>query len=106
MAIEKRKLFEQARDRWPLTVNVVPTDGDPRFHAKPSLFDIYSGIEASCEPEGVRTAEDEWTGLANWSFCQAVSALAEGATAERELHREEVTFEMFDEWMCFNLSDD
>lgn len=106
MAIEKRKLFERTRERWPLIVRVVPTDGVPCFEAEPSLVEVYRAIEAYCEPTGERTAEDEWTGLANWSFHQALSAVAERSASERYIHREEVTFEMFDERMRSNLSDD
>ena len=106
MAIEKRKLFERARDRWPSVVRVVPTDGVPRFNAEPSLVEVYRAIEEACEPPGEWTSEDEWTGLANWSFHQALWALAEQSSSERAIDREDVTFEMFDERMRSNLSDD
>ena len=105
MVLEKTKLFEQARGRWPLTVRVFPKHGTPCFEAKPCLGDVYRDIETSCEPVGDWTAEDEWTKLANWSFHQALWALAEGA-GERLLHRNEVTFMMFDECMRENLTDD
>ena len=105
MAIEKTKLFEQTRERWPLTVHVLPTNGVPCFEAVPSLVDVYRTIEVSCEPEGEWRAEDEWIGIANWSFHQALWALAE-SSSQRHLHREEVTFEMFDKCMRENLSED
>jgi hypothetical protein len=105
MAIEKVKLFERTRERWPLKVRVLPTNGVPPFEAKPSLVDVYRAIEASCEPAGEWTAEDEWVNLANWSFHQALWALAERA-GDRQLHRDEVTFEMFDKCMREHLSDD
>jgi hypothetical protein len=106
MAIEKMKLFERTRERWPATVRVVPTDGVPSFETTPSLVEVHDAVEASCETAGEWTAHDEWTGLANWSFHQALWAPAERSASERHIHREEVTFEMFDERMRFNLSDD
>jgi hypothetical protein len=105
MAVEKTKLFKHARERWPLTVRVLPTDGVPCFEARPCLVEVYRAIEASCEPAGEWTAEDEWKNLANWSFHQALWALAERA-GERELRRDEVTFEMFDRCMRENLLDE
>lgn len=106
MAIEKIKLFEQTRERWPLTIRVTPTNGLPCFEAQPSLAEVYQDIEASCEPAGEWTREDEWTKLANWSFHQAFWGLAERSSSGRHIGREEVTFDMFDEWMRSNLSDD
>lgn len=106
MAIEKNRLFETTRERWPSYVHVVPTDGWPTFETTPTLSEIYDAVEAACVPEGDRTAEDEWIGLANWSFHQAFWALAENLGVEGKVFREEVTFEMFDEQMRSNLSDD
>lgn len=103
MAIEKRRLFEQARDRWPTSIRVVPTNGFPPFDADPSLVDVHGDIQAACDPKGDWTEEDEWTGLANWSFHQALWAMADQSTSERCIHREQVTFEMFDEYMRSNL---
>jgi hypothetical protein len=105
MAIDKAKLFERTRERWPLTVRVRPTNGVPPFDTQPCLVDVHGVIEASCAPAGEWTAEDEWIALANWSFHQALWALAEGS-GERHLHRDQVTFDMFDECMRSNLSDD
>lgn len=106
MAIDKWKLFERTRGRWPPNVRVVPTAGVPCFKTTPNLVDVYAAIEASCEPKGEWAAEDEWTQLANWSFHQALWALAENSGAEKHINREQVTFEMFDEQMRLNLSDD
>ena len=106
MAIEKTKLFERTRERWPLTIRVTPADGLPCFEAEPSLVEVYRTVEASCEPAGEWTREDEWTKLANWSFHQALWELAERSDSGRHIQREEVAFEMFDEWMRSNLSDD
>lgn len=106
MAVEKIRLFESAQERWPLTVRVLPTNGFPTFTSKPSLYDVYRAIEEACSPEGEWTAEDEWTGLANWSFHQAIWSLAGQSNAERIVHREEVAFEMFDARMRANLLDD
>jgi hypothetical protein len=106
MVIEKEALFQQTRERWPSTVRVSPFDGVQSFQAQPSLVGVYRAIEAHCEPKGEWTAEHEWAKLANWSFHQAIWALAEDTTSERDLSRDEVTFEMFDEAMRFNLSDD
>ena len=106
MAIEKGKLFERTRERWPLAVRVVPADGMPCFKSEPSLVEVYRAIEAYCEPTGERTADDEWTALANWSFHQALWTLAERSNLERDIQRDEVTFEMFDERMRSNLSDE
>ncbi|WP_152414756.1 hypothetical protein [Blastomonas sp. AAP53] len=105
MVIEKAKLFENTRERWPATVYVRPSKGVLCFVAEPSLVDVYEAVEGSCAPSGEWTAEDEWTHLANWSFHQALWALAE-RSAERQLHRNDVTFHMFDERMRFNLSDE
>lgn len=105
MAIEKAKLFERTRGRWPRTVSVVPKEGVPCFESSPSLTDIYRAIEVSCEPAGDWTAEHNWTSVANWSFHQALWSLAERA-GERDLSRDEVTFDMFDKCMRENLSDD
>ncbi len=105
MAIDKAKLFERTRERWPLTVHVRPINGVPCFVAEPCLVDIHEAIEASCAPSGEWTAEDEWTGLANWSFHQALWSLAE-RSEEGQLHRDEVTFLMFEECMRSNLSDE
>ncbi|KQM21442.1 hypothetical protein ASE73_15440 [Sphingomonas sp. Leaf24] len=106
MAIEKERLFERARKRWPLAVHVTPTNGSPPFAAKPCLVEVYQAIEAACEPTGERTDEDEWTGLANWSFHQALWAVAERSVSERLVYRDEVSFEMFDARMRTNLLDD
>lgn len=106
MAVEKIRLFEFARERWPLTMRVLPTNGFPSFASKSNLYDVYRAIEAACEPKGEWTAEDEWTGLANWSFHQALWLLAEQSTAERIVYRDEVSFEMFDARMRANLLDD
>lgn len=106
MVIEKKDLLERARERWQSVVRVVPKDGVPSFEAEPCLVEMYRTIEASCAPKGEWAPEDEWTNLANWSFHQALWALAEQSVSIKHLRREEVTFEMFDEWMRFNLSDD
>ena len=105
MAIDKAKLFERTQERWPLTVHVRPINGVPCFVAEPNLVDVLEAIEASCAPFGEWTSEDEWTGLANWSFHQALWSLAEHSE-ERLLHRHEVTFLMFEERMRANLSDE
>lgn len=104
MAIEKARLLERTRKRWPLTIRVVPKDGVPCFEAEPCLNEVYQAIEASCEPAGEWTAEDNWVHVANWSFHQALWGLAE-RSGERNLSRSEVTFEMFDHCMRENLSD-
>ncbi len=106
MAVEKSRLFEQAKDRWPRRLRVYPTNGFPPFDAKPSLVDVHNDIQAACDPQGDWTEEEEWTGLANWSFHQALRAVANQSTAERNLDRDEVTFEMFDERMRSNLAND
>ena len=106
MAVEKSRLFEQAKDRWPRRMRVYPTNGFPPFDAKPSLVDVHKDIQAACDPKGDWTEEEEWTGLANWSFHQALRAVANQSTAERNLDRDEVTFEMFDERMRSNLAND
>jgi hypothetical protein len=106
MAIEKRKLFESTRERWPSFVEVVPADGLPSFKTTPNLTDIYTAVEAACESASERTAEDEWIGLANWSFHQALWVLAENLGLQGKVFREDVTFEMFDAQMRSNLSDD
>ena len=105
MAIDKVRLFERTRERWPLTVRVLPTTGVPSFEAHPCLVDVHEAVEVSCAPAGEWTAEDEWIGLANWSFHQALWALAE-RSGERHLHRDEVTFDMFDDCMRSNLTDE
>ena len=106
MAIERTRLFEEAKARWPTRMRVFPTDGVPPFAAVPSLVDVYNDIQASCDPEGDWTDEDDWTGLANWSFHQALWAVAEQTTTERYVDRDEVAFERFDECMRSNLSAD
>jgi hypothetical protein len=106
MVIAKKALFKRTLERWPSTVRVSPFDGVPGFQAQPSLVDVHEAIEAQCNPGAEWSGEDEWTKLANWSFHQALWALAEGTTSERDLSRDEVTFEMFDDAMRFNLSDD
>lgn len=105
MAIDKVKLFERTKERWPLAVHVRPIDGAPCFVAEPCLVDVHAAIEASCAPSEEWTAEDDWTGLANWSFHQALWSLAEHSE-EGLLHRDEVTFLMFEECMRDNLSDE
>lgn len=106
MAVEKRRLFERAKERWPRFMRVVPTNGFPSFVVEPCLVVLHEGIQAACDPKGEWTEEDEWKGLANWSFHQALCAIAERSVAERSLDREEVTFEMFDERMRSNLLDE
>jgi hypothetical protein len=95
MPIDKTKLFESTKERWP-TFPITPSNG----------VAIYLSIEEACDPRGEWTQTDEWVQLANWAFHQALGALAESGTSERTVHREEVTFDLFDEWMRFNLSDD
>ena len=106
MVVDKMKLFEDARKRWPCRFRITPTDGTPRFEADPALAAVYQSIEASCNPVGVWTAGDEWRKLANWSFHQALWQVAEHVSEERSVHREEVSFDAFDHWMRFNLSDE
>ncbi|MCH4891850.1 hypothetical protein GO308_01840 [Sphingomonas sp. SFZ2018-12] len=102
MALEKIKLFERTRDRWPLNVHIRPKDGVPCFEANPCLVDVYRNIEADCEPTEDWTPEDEWTNLANWAFHQALCLIAE-SSEEGQLRRDQVTFEMFDKCMKENL---
>lgn len=106
MAVDKMKLFESTRDRWPPNFRIAPTDGVPSFNAEPDLLSVYQRIEASCEPIGERTQSDEWAQLANWSFHQSLWALAEDGATERMIRSQDVTFEMFDHWLRFNLADE
>ncbi|MDO9490497.1 MAG: hypothetical protein Q7J32_19170 [Sphingomonadaceae bacterium] len=106
MAIDKNRLFERARERWPLVFRVMPVEGVPCFESKPCIAEVYRDIEASSQPEGEGTPADEWKALAHWSFHQALWALAQQVEWERDLHRDEVTFEMFDEWIRSNLAGD
>jgi hypothetical protein len=77
MAIDKMKLFESTRDRWPESIRITPTNGVPTFEAEPELVAVYRKIENACDPTGEWTANDEWNQLANWAFNQALWALAE-----------------------------
>ncbi len=106
MAIDKMKLFESTRDRWPLSFRVTPADRVPSFKAEPELVAVYRSIEESCNPIGERTQSDEWIQVANWAFHQALWAVAEDGATERVVRREDVTFAMFDYWMRSNLSDE
>ena len=106
MVVNKWKLFEEARERWPRRFKVTPTDGSPCFEADPELAAVYQSIEVSCNPTGAWTQRDEWTKLANWSFNQAFWQIAEQVPEERFVLREEVSFDAFDHWMRFNLSDE
>jgi hypothetical protein len=106
MAIDKMKLFESTRDRWPSKFHITPTDGVTGFDAEPELVGVYDRIAASCEPLGDYAHDDEWTQLANWAFHQSLWALAKGGATERVVRREDVTFEMFDDWLRSNLADD
>ena len=106
MAIDKMRLFERTRDRWPQSFRITPTDGVPGFEAEPSLVAVYDSIEEACELTGERTQSDEWTQVANWAFHQALWALAKAATTERLISRQDVTFPMFDDCMRSNLSDE
>ncbi len=92
MAIERRRLFEEAKARWPILIRVFPTHGFPPFDAKPRLVDVYNDIQASCDPKGDWTEEDEWTSLANWSFHHALWAVTEQTRTERDVDRDEVAF--------------
>ena len=92
MAIDKTKLFESTKRRWP-SFTIAPSDG----------VTIYNSIDEACAPTGEWTQSDEWIQLANWAFHQALGALAKAGAAERNVHRDEVTFDLFDEWMRFNL---
>ena len=105
MAINKWKLFEEARERWPQRFEITPTDGYPCFSADPDLVAVYRSIEVSCNPTGEWTQSDEWTKLANWSFNQALWQIAEQVPEKLFVLREEVSFDAFDYWMRFNLSD-
>jgi hypothetical protein len=95
MAIDKAKLFESARERWPSSP-VTASNGAA----------IYRAIEEACKPTGEYTQHDEWTQLANWAFHQAIGALARDAGSGKIVRREDVTFDVFDEWMRFNLADE
>jgi DNA-binding GntR family transcriptional regulator len=106
MAIDKMKLFESARDRWPPSFRITPTDGAPCFEAEPELVAVYDRIEKACEPTEQRTQNDEWTQLANWAFHQALWALAKETAAPSVIRREDVTFDLFDQWVRLNLSDE
>ena len=72
-------------------MRVFPTNGFPPFDAEPSLVDVHSDVQAACDPKGEWTEEDEWTGLANWSFHQALWAVTDQSTVERDIDRDEVT---------------
>jgi hypothetical protein len=104
MAIDKTKLFESTRDRWPLSFRIIPTEGIPSYAAEPEMVEVYRSIEEACAPRGEWTQSDEWTQLANWAFHQALGALAEDGVSEKTVRREDVTFDMFDHWTRFNLS--
>jgi hypothetical protein len=104
MIIDKKKLFEDARGRWPESLRVTPKEGVPCFRAEPSLTEVYRSIEASCSPASEWATSDEWCQLANWSFTQALWTLAEQVNSERLILRDEVTFDMFDAIMRSNLS--
>lgn len=106
MAINKWKLFEEARERWPQRFQIIPTDGSPCFEADPELVAVYRSIEDTCTPSGAWSPSDEWAKLANWSFNQALWQIAEQVSEERFVLREEVSFDAFDHWMRFNLSDE
>ena len=106
MTINKWKLFEEAKKRWPQSFHITPTDEMPSFEADPALEAIYRSIEDSCNPTGAWTQSDEWTKLANWSFHQALWQLAEQVSEDRLILREEVSFDAFDRWMHFNLSEE
>lgn len=95
MAIDKTKLFESTKERWP-EVSIGPSNG----------VAIYRAIEEACEPTGEYTQKDEWTQLANWAFHQAIGTLADDTASGKVVRKEEVTFDLFDEWMRFNLADD
>lgn len=45
MAIEKAKLFERTRERWPLAISVLPTNGVPSFEAKPCSAEIFGPLK-------------------------------------------------------------
>lgn len=103
MTVEKGILFEQTKGRWPRRIRVFPTSRFPFFYAEPCLVDVHSRIQAACDPKGEWSKDDEWTGLANWSFHQALWTVAQQSKTERDIDCDEVTFEMFDECMRSNL---
>lgn len=104
MSVEKRRLFEEAKNRWPLHIRALPTNGYPPFVTEPCLVNVHRNIEAACSPKGEWTEEDNWTALANWSFHQALGAVVDQSKAEQDVYRDEVTFEMFDKRMRSNLA--
>ena len=104
MAIDKWRLFERTRARWPEAFLITPAAGDRCFESEPQLTRTYRDIESACDPGGEWTQDDEWVQLANWAFHQALWKLAEGAERATRIHRKDVTFGMFDECMRSNLS--
>jgi hypothetical protein len=81
MAIDKMKLFESTRDRWPTSFRISPNTRMLCFEARPELVAVYDAIGKSCTPTG------EWTQLANWAFRQALRAVAKYVTTERAIRR-------------------
>jgi DNA-binding GntR family transcriptional regulator len=106
MAIDKTKLFESTRGRWPLSFRITPTRGTPPFLDEPDTVAVYRSIEEACEPTGEYTQSDEWTQLANWAFHQALGEVAKNVASEKIVRRDEVTFDLFDKWMRSNLSEE
>jgi hypothetical protein len=106
MAIDKMKLFETTRKRWPQNFQITPTDEVPGFRAEPQLVSVFDTIDESCNPLDEWTQADNWTSVANWSFHQALWNLAKQQATEGLIRRDDVTFEMFDVWMRSNLTDE
>lgn len=101
MFASKREIFENARKRWPLDLNLALR---PSRHGsvltEPSSLEIYNDIERGIEKS------DEWAQLAAWAFHQAFSSLIKDRyeCSHPVIIAREVSFESFDEMMRSNLA--
>ena len=94
MTLNKYALFENAKARWPTTID---------FRKDPdALHDIYWTLDQ------IVSSDDNWQQIALWSFHQTLDELQEEASnrGETTISPQAVAFADFDRWMRCNLAGD
>jgi hypothetical protein len=99
----KKEVFDAAKRRWPDEFHVLSDrSSDEVVFTTPSEYDVYKHIEAEIENE------DEWSQLVVWAFHQALSVFIKDRYRlhTRLIRTEDVPFELFNEMLETNLTDD
>jgi len=103
MFTSKKELFDVTKRRWPKKFHVLSDKSSAEIvFTTPSEYDVYKHIESEIGKE------DEWSQLMAWAFHQALSVFIKDRyrLQERLIRTEDVPFELFNEMLESNLTDD